>query len=638
MGDTGAPRRLAYQPALDGLRAFAVLAVLLYHDRALDLPGGFLGVDVFFVLSGFLITGILLADHARTGTTDSRAFWIRRARRLIPAFLALLLLVAVYTAFVSESGHPAELRAQGIAGLFYVANWQAIYSSDFAPTVLSHIWSLSVEEQWYLIWPFLLAGLLVTARRSRPRLLGAIVLLATASAIWMGWAAHHVTRSRAFFGTDTRAWELLAGAALAVVAARGADRRGRRRAAGAVDVAGVLGLAALVVAMLRFHETDYDLYPWGRLLVVVATVAVIVAAVAPDGRVVRPLLGWRPFVLVGLISYGIYLYHVPLFAWVSPEHVGVHGWPLLGLRLLVVLGVATASYRFLEMPIRRGELVRLHRLRLVVVPAAVVLVTVVFLGATVVASEPDEDTLALVEYQQLAETSPAGVTRLLVAGDATAFHLGWKFRLPFDADGVRGTVASTVRCGLAGGVPVIGTRPLGDGRCTPLADAYGGAVDAFDPAVTALMVGNTETFDRRVDGRILRVGSPALARHLEARLDEARAVLTAGGRPMILVSVPCADPDGSVDPDWAAIRSAPERIAWVNQVFERYAARHPRSVTFARLDDVLCPAGNPHPRIGPYPLRPDGVTLSAAGASAVWRWLAPVARDLAGAAPGGGRS
>jgi hypothetical protein len=157
---------------------------------------------------------------------------------------------------------------------------------------------------------------------------------------------------------------------------------------------------------------------------------------------------------------------------------------------------------------------------------------------------------------------------------------------------------------------------------------FADAVDAFDPAVSVLMVGNAEVFDRRVDGEVLAVGSEALARHLTERLDRARAVLGADGRPLVLLTVPCADPVAPKDPRAAAVRADPARVAWVNDVLRSYADAHPDTVHLADVGTVLCPGGNPHPVLGTAELRPNGVNLSAAGAAAVWRWLAPIAREL----------
>ena len=267
------PPRLGYQPALDGLRAVAVVAVLLYHDNSFAfVRGGFLGVDVFFVLSGFLITTILLADHARRGRTVSAEFWVRRVRRLLPAFLIMMLLVAAYVTLAPDlagrldasptGGH--ALRRAGLGAFLYASNWQQVYWTDFLPTPVSHMWSLSIEEQWYVVWPFLLGGL-VWLSRGRSKVLAAwIGVLAVASATWMAVLYRSGPGSRAFFGTDTRAWELLAGALLSVVMIRGGEPHERSRSTRrAFEGAAVVGLATIVWACTVFRDDDSTLYPGG---------------------------------------------------------------------------------------------------------------------------------------------------------------------------------------------------------------------------------------------------------------------------------------------------------------------------------------------------------------------------------------
>jgi peptidoglycan/LPS O-acetylase OafA/YrhL len=625
MGDDGAPRRLAYQPALDGVRALAVLAVIFYHDRTTRLAGGFLGVDVFFVLSGFLITGILLTDHARNGSTLSRQFWVRRARRLMPAFLLMMVIVSAYAAFAPDAFNNLQLRRAGLAAMLYVNNWQTIYASNLRATVVSHTWSLSVEEQWYFVWPFLLAGLLLLARGRHRVLAAAIAVLTVASAVWMHVLAVNVSSSRAFFGTDTRAWELLAGAFLAVVLAKGPPSP-TGPARWWLDAAGLLGLAYVLFAFATFDDRARDLYPGARILLVVAVVVLLTAACSTTGPALRHVLGWRPLVAIGLISYGLYLFHPPLFEWLSPGTTGVDGVALLLLRLVVLFTVAFLSYRFLEMPIRRGAL--RPKVGLVALPIVTVGVALVFVGATarVVTVAPTD--FAMAQFRVMADGTPAGTVRLLVAGDETAYSLGAKNAVPFEEQGVRGVTTSSFGCGIVDGTPLIGDQRLTHPDCTRTEKLLGDSVGAYRPDVTALMVGDAEILDREVDGRVLRIGTPEMETYLRGRLDRTARILTGPGRRMILLTVPCADPGPTLNAQWATLRRDRSRTAWLNAVFTRWAADHPRTVTLGRLDQVLCPNGNSAARVGPYPLRSDGITLSPVGARIVWRWLFPTARAL----------
>ena len=349
---TSAPA-LPHQRALDGLRGVAVLAVLAYHLGW--LPGGFLGVSLFFTLSGYLITNLLLREGDRSGTIRLSAFWARRARRLLPAALAgitLAILVAVVT------GTPDQLRAlpgDVVGALAYGANWRFVLAHDSyragfaAPSPLLHYWSLAIEEQLYLVVPLLVAVVTVGTRHRRARLgaaLGLAMGISAAATIWLGPGR----ADRIYFGTDTRMFELLAGALLAVVLGfprAGGDHGGRRRVAGALGAAACVSVGALWATT---HQSDAWLYRGGLWGVSALSCALIVGA-CWGGRV-RRMLGWRLFPPTGRISYGLYVYHWPLFVALDASRTGLHGVSLGAVRLAATLAVALASYHWLEQPIR----------------------------------------------------------------------------------------------------------------------------------------------------------------------------------------------------------------------------------------------------------------------------------------------
>ena len=241
----------------------------------------------------------------------------------------MMLLASAYAAF-ADVPSATTLRANGISTFFYVNNWQTIYWSDFTPSAFSHTWSLSIEEQWYLAWPLLLGGLVFVARGRPGRLAALVGLLGVASAVLMAHFHATATQSRAFFGTDTRAWELLAGALLAVVIVRypGGIRTASPHARAVREILGTLGAAFLLFAFATFSDTDRTLYPGARILVVISVMVLIAAVVDEHSPRLRRLLGWRPLVALGLISYGLYLYHVPLFLWLSAAQLGIDGLPL----------------------------------------------------------------------------------------------------------------------------------------------------------------------------------------------------------------------------------------------------------------------------------------------------------------------
>jgi peptidoglycan/LPS O-acetylase OafA/YrhL len=370
-------------PGLDGLRALAVIAVLLYHADLTWIPGGFLGVEVFFVISGYLITALLLAEWQRRGRIDLKNFWIRRARRLLPALYVLLIVCLAY-AVVFLPGEVAGLRDDVVAAVGYVTNWYLIlgHESYFEavgrPSLLKHLWSLAVEEQFYLIWPPVLAfGLAIGATRLRYRRVLILALGgATAAAVAMAFLYQPgADPSRGYYGTDTRVAGLLIGATLAFLWMPqpptdegtlrqnfGASRFRRRRkwtVPALLDLVGIAALGALIWFCLHLSEFQPFLYRGGLVAVALVTATLIAVIAHPKARVGSRALAWRPLRWIGERSYGIYLWHWPVFMVTRPDlDVPFDGLPLLALRLGATVVLADLSYRFVETPIRRGALGR----------------------------------------------------------------------------------------------------------------------------------------------------------------------------------------------------------------------------------------------------------------------------------------
>jgi len=351
--------RLPYLPAVDGLRAVAVAAVVVFHLGAAWLGGGFLGVDVFLVISGYLITSLLLAEHETRGRIDLVRFWLRRARRLLPA-LFLVMAVSLAAMVVLHPDEVARLRGAVLASLAYVTNWYFVfadvpYFEQFGrPSLLLHLWSLAVEEQFYLVWPPLLAiGLALVGRR----VVLALAIAGTAGSAALAWwlFAPFTGTDRIYYGTDTRAVGLLAGVVLALVlpAARLAPVSPARRRA--TDALGLAAAAALAVILVRLDETGARLYQGGFLVTAVVT-AVLIHAAAQPGTWTGRALGTRPLVWVGRRSYGIYLWHWPVIQLTRPEDVAIDGAPRVALQVALTVVAAALSYRFVEAPFRRHGL------------------------------------------------------------------------------------------------------------------------------------------------------------------------------------------------------------------------------------------------------------------------------------------
>jgi peptidoglycan/LPS O-acetylase OafA/YrhL len=352
-------------PAIDGLRAIAVAAVFLYHADSSWLPGGFLGVDVFFVISGYLITSLLLAELETTGTVSLLRFWAARARRLLPA-LFLLLAVCLIVGATVERGKLVGLRGDALSAIFYYANWHFVFGHEsyFAqfgrPGLLRHLWSLAVEEQFYLVWPPLF---LLVMRVSRRVLAPALVALAAIGSTALMWHLYQpgTDTSRIFYGTDTRAAPLLVGVLLAFAwKPSSLPTRRRPRAPRGLNVASLLALGAVVYMFIAVHDYDERLYRGGFLLLAVCAAALLATVVHPASIVGRQLARTVPR-WIGERSYGIYLWHWPILVFTRPG-IDVHlaRGILIPAQAAATVIVAAVSYRFVELPIRAGALRRLR--------------------------------------------------------------------------------------------------------------------------------------------------------------------------------------------------------------------------------------------------------------------------------------
>src|ERR1700742_5057853 len=363
-------RNQRYMPGLDGLRAIAVLAVIAFHLGLGWAPGGLLGVGIFFTLSGYLITDILLGQFLKRGSIHLGRFWLGRARRLLPAlFLMLLIVIAWVTIF--GPAQPDQFRKAVVSAVFYVNNWEQIfanvsYFARFAPEgPLNHLWSLSVEEQFYIFWPFLLLiGVKLVHERPlasgvRPRLALVTIVLALISTIEMAILYHPtLDPSRIYYGTDTRAGGLLFGAALAMVwPSRRLSHKITPQARDMLDGVGLLGLLIIFIMVWRVGEVSAFLYRGGFVVLSLATVMVLMRLAHPACRLGR-VLGMRPLRWVGVRSYGIYLWQTPVIVITAANAQNPQDEGLLrkALQFAAILAIAALSWRFVEEPIRHGAI------------------------------------------------------------------------------------------------------------------------------------------------------------------------------------------------------------------------------------------------------------------------------------------
>lgn len=625
-------------PALDGVRGIAVVAVLLFHGGVSWLGGGFLGVDAFFVLSGYLITSLLLAGPA----PDLRAFWERRARRLVPALLAMATVVVLLGLVAPVNASPRD----ALGALTYLANWRFItggggYFASFAePSAFKHTWSLAVEGQFYLLWPLLVVAV---CRRSRGAVLATAGLGALISAAAMAASFRpYADPSRAYYGTDTRIQALFVGAALAVVLGVRSDSLRRRAFLSAS------GMAGAVLTLWLWHAasgTASGLYRGGFLLTAVATAAVIASVVAvPAGPLAR-WLSVRPLRLTGRVSYGIYLWHEPVYLLLTRSRTHLPGPMLLLARVAVTAALAALSWRLVEVPARtwRPRMPRLTR-RLATAGLAVTVAAGLFVwlrlpsppstrlaaAAEGTATRPAPRATVPARSASAAPAAPGpaapgparrtGTGTVMVIGDSVAETLAAGLR---DADGLSIANEGILGCGLTTGGPYryFGGQYDDLPQCAQWESRWTAALRRDKPDLVAILVGRWECMDRRHDGAWMHLGQAAYDAYVATRLDRAVTLMSAGGARVALLTAPYYKrgerPDGGSFPE-----DDPARVDAFNRVLRSVAARHP-GVTVIDLNAALAPEGRFTKRINGTLVRYDGVHISGAGARLLTPWLFP---------------
>ena len=639
MSDTAvdAKRRgIPHMPALDGIRALAVIAVIIYHGDVGFLPGGFIGVDLFFVLSGFLITSLLLSEQRASGTIDLRRFWTRRFRRLLPAVLVFLVAVAIWSAIAADPTSLTDIRRASLAGLAYVANWYFIASGTSygmtwsAPLPVLHLWSLSVEEQYYVVWPLIAGWLMTRAGRgvgaARRAIAGFGVVVAVVSTLWMVLlATRGASTDRMYFGTDTRAATILLGVALAAVLQPLVAQRHdancvlpvlSARVAGAL---GAVGSVFLVIVALVTHEKDLWLYRGGFTLVALACTAVIAAAVTHPNS--DRIFGIKPLEWVGTRSYGLYLWHWGVIVALAVAFPQFTGWPRLAVAVVVTGLISEASYRFLENPIRTGTF-HLPRPRLLVPASFVVVAGLLVLGTNGAEDLPEylqqrpaddiemevpvapstSSTTTVVtstvpgETTASTTTEPPGPrpTRVALMGDSVAASLSKAMAQQFKDRGIAFADASTPGCGVLEG-DIADER----GQLFEMTASCSGAIANLQRSVIKrtnpdlmVVLSSWEAGDRIVNGVWHPFGSAEADAQILDLYDQMLDRVTVRGARVALVTMadPIDSPRGPAKPDQM------RRLRHMNELLEQVAQANPQRATFVRLDDIVCPT-DPCPKV-----------------------------------------
>ncbi|MEM7139886.1 MAG: acyltransferase [Actinomycetota bacterium] len=667
-----AASRFGYQPALDGLRAIALLGVIGYHAGIPELRGGFLGVSTFFTLSGFLITTLLLQERRTTGSIALGSFWERRVRRLLPAAMVTIALTAVLVAIVGDASQLDRLRADAFGSLFHFSNWRFIAEGDSygalfqSPSFFRHFWSLAVEEQYYLVVPALLAIALRASGGANRRFGVGITVVGLGLLAWPAiLIATGSSTDRVYFGTDGRLGELALGALLAVWWQHRTTADASPVAIRTLDVATVGAIVAMAAMWSTAQPTDLWLYRGGLALHAALTLVVLVAAMTP-GSLVRRVLSIRPLVRLGVISYGGYLLHWPVLL-VLQQETALEPVSRFAMGLAITLPLALAMHRFVEAPIRRAR-VSPKQLALVVPATALTAVVILAVAAlnppdedpidfaaaqrsldalTAPAAEPVETTTTVEDTSEVVadvagavEEARADLTpTIAMFGDSTALMTGqgvalWARDNPDELTMIRGN--ARLGCGLiAEGTRILEGREFAvQENCV---DWLGGWTAALDESVDA---GSSA----RLDVAIIQLGAWEIVDHrtrgddgFRSLLDDERAevqrailrdaVETLHGYADTVALIAHPDvgegrlaglPAGAEYPEYDPARAQ----RWRTIVHDVAAERADTAVIDmaawidARDDDLW--------------LRPDGVHFSLDSTVAVAEWLVPEILDLTG--------
>ena len=641
---------MGYQPTLDGVRAISVIAVILYHAGFSWMHGGFFGVEVFFVVSGFLITSLLIEERDRDGRIDLRQFWVRRWRRLLPALFTMMIVVSVWAVFFGTSEQHSQLRRELPWGIGYVFNWGSILSQEvyFAgtPTLFRHLWSLAVEEQWYVVWPLVFVA--VAARRAGnrrdDRRLGsslAFVAFGVMAATGLMYLAEWPTRwfnpftlqwqpvdtvNFLYLSTITRSSGLLLGAALGFLWRPWRIRSGQRAEAGrlldlAASVAVVVLIASFIVGDLVAGTTYLALLP----LVTLASAVLIAVVVHPWAGVARGVFSWGPLVALGKRSYGLYLWSWPISR-ILDAYEG--SWSRFVLAMVITAVMSEGCYRYVETPIRKGAighwLHERHRpgWRLATACSAVSVTAVVAslgvfysstakefdpaldAGATEVAFDPAAATTTVATPDTGSEVSvgssvpavPITAARLprrvVIVGDSTAHSLA--INLP---DGIEASFS--IADGSVEGCSVYDTGTAQSARdgftrsfggCTGWEQKWVKTATDSGAEVALVVIGAWDVFDVEVDGVSIPFASQQGDARFIAGVQRGIDALTAAGLKVALLEVPCMRPQ---DVNGAGVPALPERgddtrVAHLNDLLRSVAAENAGTTTFVAGPQQYC--------------------------------------------------
>ena len=628
-------QKLEYVPALDGLRGVLVMAIFFFHVGYPWASGAVLSLSVFFTLSGFLITRVLLDQCLSTGTVGLLRFYAGRLRRLLPAALLCVAFILVLSATALGST-PRSVRGDALATLGYFANWHFLFAGNtYAalfehPSPFLHFWSLAVEEQFYFLFPLLVllvARLTRVRRRTRINLRIALLIGVGISLVATLVAATAGDYEFVYYSTISRAGELLIGGVAATFIGVGRLVNAPPRAwPTALGVGALVGIGTLFSVT---SPTSIWINYGGLTAFSLASVALIIGLL-PRGPL-SSLFAFEPLRQLGRISYGAYLYHWPIILWLSPERTGLDGDGLVLVQALTTLALATASFVFVEQPIRRGALRQWKGA--IAVPATIAVLLVAVLVSTAgarpglaeLAADPATRVPAADTLGSAAEQKPV---RVLVVGDSVALTLTAGLSTTEKEHGLAIWNQGQLGCSLERrGDPVIGGQLQVRADNCDWQDRFPALVDDIEPEVVVLLFGGWDVLDYHLDGRFLPLGSPERDTYILSELDTLADLLAARGARLVLLTVPYFSRP-SVDTQTIWTEFQPWRVDHLNALFRQWAASDGDRTSLIDLNRQVSPEGRFADTIDGILIRDDGVHFTASGGEWVSRWLEPKLRRI----------
>ncbi len=627
--------RMGYQPSLDGVRAISVIAVILYHAGFPWMHGGFFGVEVFFVVSGFLITSLLIEERDRTRGTALKQFWRRRFRRLLPALVAVLFAVGAWAALWGTAEQHSQLRHDYPWGIFYVANWGQILSHTPyfgpSPTLLRHLWSLAVEEQWYAIWPLVFIAITRRGGSDRRRglaLVGVSVSLMVATALFAmnDWPVQAKNLSFRvnflYLSTITRSSGLLLGAAFAFLwKPWKVSGTPQGKASSVLDITAFVAVAALVASFFAGHWDADATYFWMLPMVSIASAVLVAVVVHPWATGARAVLGSRALVEVGKRSYGLYLWSWPIMR-VCDAYTG--SWPKFAIATAITVPVNEACYRWLEGPIRSGAISRWwasRESRQWKGPTAIAAVSMLWLigSMTYFFSSADpvfdlaKDTGADLSFDTGAigsdsttptesttapdSTTPTPTTlatlprKMVIVGDSTAHALYINLPAGLETTFLVADGAISGCSVYSGGTALSSTGyKRSFGGCSDWVQKWVASAKAANAEVALVVIGAWDVFDVSLGGTTVAFDSAQVDQRFLDGLQQGIDALSAGGVQVALLEVPCMRPQevkGQGTPPLPE-RADDARVAHVNELLRQAAAANPDTTTFVVGPQQYC--------------------------------------------------